>query len=471
MLFIFLRLCVINLLASSVPVLQWSIEYFPDQLSHFTEVIQASTGDFYISGWTSNQTLFKVDQQGELIWSYGIGGYGNQRAYSLLELTDGAIAVTGYCKTSDYFSLFIAKVQPNGSPVWELVVDPSTEHSECGFGITEFPDGNIMVCGFAKSKSFLYGGEAYIVLITPEGELIWDRYWGSASATNYALQSSCDPDGYNVLAHGTDGGTGAPHVLWYNLNGQYLGRERIQALASYYTGNGYANSDSGFTFTSNAGYAVNSPQYAMLTHLDEKAQMILSIQVEDYMTRGMCVSPTLSGEYLYGGWEIYYIEPGQPWWTGERRGVLYSFNGSGEELWYLHLDPDDCQRIEGVIETSSGDILACGGSDESSNLFLFSDNTGIVTHPEHAQMIDISLRPNPFSESLSVTIEFQEFPGEIHVTIRDLSGRVIHETENLELYSGGGVMSWTPEPEIADGCYIITATTACSSVSRTCLKL
>ncbi len=467
---VFLLVHIVNIIISSLPTMQWSIEYFPGQNSRFTEVLQASTGDYYISGWVSDQSLFKVNQEGELLWTYGIEGYGNQKAYGLVELADESIAITGTCQTSNYYySLFVAKVQPDGSPVWEMLFDPSSEHNECGFSITEFADGKIMVCGVGDTKNFLYNGSAYFLLISPEGEMLWDGSWGRGKTTSFAIQSSFDGERYNILAHGSDSGTGAPHILWYSPNGQYLGRERIEALASYYTGNGCVNEDAGFTFTSNNGYTCDIPLYAILTRVDKDGEIIWTQHVANYLSQGIYVAKTSAGEYLYGGTEIYTIPIEEPWWTGSRRGTLYSFDANGEELWYLPVSTSSCQRIDALVETSSGGILACGGG--ASNLYYFSDNTGINIHSDSPESLNLLITPNPFSSSISISIDCPENLDEISITIRDISGRLVYRADALQIGSANSEITWTPEAETPEGCYIITLTTPTFTVSRTCILL
>ncbi|RKZ03136.1 hypothetical protein DRQ21_06590 [Candidatus Fermentibacteria bacterium] len=454
----------------SSPSLEWSIEYFPYLYSHFTELIQASTGDIYISGWASDQCLFKVDPQGELLWSYGMEGYGNQKACDLLELSDGTIAVTGTCRNNNHYSFFVAKVTPDGQSVWERIYDINPEQSEYAHSIDAFPDGNMMVCGSSGSLNLRYetNCQAYVMYINPNGDLIWDGNWGNDSFTNFALRATWSGRRFNILAHGTDGGTGAPHVLWFSPDGTYLGRERINALASYYTGNGLANSDEGFTFTSNSGY-VKSPQYAILSYVDSGGRISWSTHVEDYLTRGMCVTQTAAGNYLYGGGEIYYINPGQPWWTGDWRGVLYLFNELGEKLWYFPITLDECERLDGVIETSSGSILACGGSSTDSYLYCFEDDTGIEESP--SSTVSFSLYPNPFSDSVSMDIKTENNPENIHIMVMDIAGRTVYQTtihgQEADSYSA----SWTPGSGTPRGYYIITVATATAITSKACLLL
>lgn len=456
-------------MSSSIPSLQWSTEYFPYLDSHFTELIQTSTGDFYISGWASDQCLFKVDNQGELLWSYGLEGYGNQRAYDLLEFSDGTIAVAGECKNNSHYSLFVAKVDSNGQPIWERIYDLNPERSEYAYGINEFPDGNMMVCGSAGSLYLRGGCQAYVMYITPSGDLIWDGYWGNNSFTNFALKATWNGECFNILAHGTDEGTGAPHVLWFSPDGTYLGRERINALASYYTGTGFPNADAGFTFTSNSGYA-KSPQYAILTCVDADGKIAWMTYVEDYMTKGICVTRTSTGDYLYGGDEIYYVGPGQPWWMGDSRGVLYSFNELGEELWYLPVIQDECERLDGVIETFSGGILACGGNSVDSYLYYFEDNTGIEESPS-SSAVCFSVYPNPFSNSIFMNIRTENNPENVQITIMDIAGRTVYKTTIPEQESDLYTTCWTPGAEIPNGCYIITVTSASATASISCLLL
>ncbi len=446
----------------------WSVEHFSGEASHYSEVIQAVTGDYYMAGWAPDLCLFKADQTGELLWSYGLEGWDWQGTYWVEELEDGTIVVTGACgnESDSYYSLLVAKVQPDGSEVWAHVYDLNPDRSECGYSITELPDGDLIVCGFNDSVGFPSISYAYVMRIDPEGNMLWDAEWGKSTATNFSLRATYSEGVFYILAHGTDVGTGAPHILWYSESGVYLGRQRIEVLASYYTGQGHPNEDSGFTFTSNSGMSGDPPSYTSLTRVDSLGNVIWLTRVApNNLTRGISVTRMSSGDYLYGGW--VYTSLVEPF---TKRGVLYSFDSEGNEIWNIELGDFGCERFDGVIETTSGDIIACGGYQESW-LYCFGDATGIEVDPDIQQQIVLYSIPNPFSSSMSITCTLPNQVDDTELSVYCISGRRIRVLHSGHLDSGDHVFDWTPESDTPSGFYLIRLRAGNDVLTETCIYM
>jgi hypothetical protein len=469
-----LLVLVLQVASLSQPALLWSREYYTGEDSFFREVIQSVTGEYYVAGWAPASCLTKIDQTGELLWSYGLGGWDQQLAYWVEELSDGGIAVTGACRNDedDSYALFIAKVQPDGSEVWSEINDLDPESSEGGYSITELPNGDIVVCGFCDAGLFL-SGYAYIMRLDPAGQLIWDAEWGKNSATNFAIRISYANGVIYTLAHGSDTtGTGAPHVLWYSDDGTYLGRERIDRLASYYTGQGYPNEDSGFTFTANNDYIGDPPSYTTLARVDSLGQIAwLTHVVEDNLTMGISVTGMASGDYLYGGSETVTAGIEQPALNGTTRGVIYSFDPDGNELWRVPVNSNGCERIDGVVETSSGGIIACGGGYPESWLYYFEDTTGIETEPGSQPRTTIRCLPNPFTSTLSVSCTIPDQSSDAGLAVYSLSGNRIESLYSGQLSVGEHSFTWTPESSIPSGCYLIRLRSGNEVLTESCVYL
>jgi len=463
-----LIMAILQAISLSKPTLLWSKEYYSGEETLFREIIQSVTGEYYVAGWAPTSCLSKISQTGELIWSYGLEEWDRQIAYWVVELSDGNIAVTGACRNDGefYYSLFVAKVLPDGSEIWSEIYDLNPERSEGGYSITELPDGDMIVCGFCDAQLFL-GGYAYIVRLDPAGQLIWDAEWGKSTATNFAIRAVFSNQVIRVLAHGSMSGTGAPHVLRYSVDGHLLGYHRIEELASYYTGQGCPTEDSGFIFTSNNGYIGDPPTYTSLTRVDSLGNVIwLTHVAPNNLTRGISVTRMSSGNYLYGGW--VYTSLVEPF---IKRGVLYSFDSEGNEIWNIELGDYGCERFDGVIETYSGEIIACSGGYPESWLYCFEDVTGIEIDPDIEQQFELNGVPNPFSSSMSITCTLPNQVDDTELSVYCLSGRRIRSLYSGYLNSGNHVFEWTPESDTPSGFYLVRLRAGNDVLTETCVYL
>ena len=457
--------------SAAQPVLLWSVEFFPEETSHFTEVIQAGDGDYYVSGWAPGLCLFKVDQMGKLLWSYGLDGYDTQRAYWVEELSDGSIAVAGGClESADNYAIFVVRVNPTGVPVWERVYDLTLGGNDAAYSITELPDGRLAVCGFFGAAGFPVTGEACTMMLDGEGNKLWHRTWGTSYFTNFAIRASYSEGVIRVLAHGTDGGTGAPHILFYSDGGEYLGRARVQELASYYTGHGYPDENAGFTISANGGYTGDPPEYSTLAKMNERGEIAwLTHVVDDCTTMGVSVAGMSSGDYLYGGWETISAGIPLPGRAVTYRGVLYSFDSDGTELWHLPINYGGCRRIDGVTETSSGQIVACGGSFASSFLYCFGDSTGLSDDVGSPPSAGLSVFPVPSGSSVTLIPNLVCQEDMVSLSVYDLSGRLVSIIYEGCMDTGEHWFTWNAD--VAPGCYIVRLQTSAVSVSRSLVLL
>ncbi len=81
-----------------------------------------------------------------------------------------------------------------------------------------------------------------------------------------------------------------------------------------------------------------------------------------------------------------------------------------------------------------------------------------------------SISPNPFSDALSVTYSI---PAEtmVHLSIFDLSGRLIEELIDERLPAGSHTAVWTPDHSTPGGCYLVVLNADRHCETGRCLKL
>jgi len=95
--------------------------------------------------------LAKFDGSGNHLWTKTLGGTSNDYEYSLAEVSDGGLVVTGethsYGTTSGALSL--AKFDGSGSHLWTRTLGGSGQ--ERGHSVVEASDGGLIVTGWARS--------------------------------------------------------------------------------------------------------------------------------------------------------------------------------------------------------------------------------------------------------------------------------------------------------------------------------
>ena len=168
-------------------------------------IIQAKDGGFLIAGTTNssdgdtvgNGTLshggtdywvLKTDTQGALLWSKRFGGLASDSAYDLVELVDGTIAVVGETNSSNSGDItnykdngdgWILLLSAEGTLIWQR--DIGSTGQDRLLRVSNHPEGGLFIGGVAGgsdkdlSISPLHGGsDGWLFKIDASGSIIRD---------------------------------------------------------------------------------------------------------------------------------------------------------------------------------------------------------------------------------------------------------------------------------------------------------
>lgn len=99
-------------------------------------------------------TLFKVSNNGELLWTKCLPAEGSERCWSIEKLSDGCFVLTGQTrerKTGNYDGL-ITKIDGEGNIIWQTRVGKPETYDRL-FYCTETKDKNLLVTGISRKDS------------------------------------------------------------------------------------------------------------------------------------------------------------------------------------------------------------------------------------------------------------------------------------------------------------------------------
>lgn len=95
--------------------------------------------------------VFKVDENGNLIWSKSYGGSGEENAGSIKSCADGSYIFTGTLRSVEVAGfnlgedLWVVKIDNTGNTLWTKVI--RNKFYQNGYEIIELTDGNLSVIG------------------------------------------------------------------------------------------------------------------------------------------------------------------------------------------------------------------------------------------------------------------------------------------------------------------------------------
>jgi hypothetical protein len=150
------------------------------------EMVVDQSGGIYVAGTTNtfgagddDACLVKFDSTGELLWQTSWGGNQHDRAYCMTLDNQSSVYVSGY--TASYgegsSDILVLKYDLDGDLLWARTWGGPEAQSGWA-GVKTDDENNVYVAGF--SWEFGSGLQEVVLLkFSPDGELLWDRVWGS----------------------------------------------------------------------------------------------------------------------------------------------------------------------------------------------------------------------------------------------------------------------------------------------------
>jgi hypothetical protein len=185
---------------------------------HASYVQQTSDGGYIMAGYSSSLNIdgvnnlsnksnhkyydfyiIKADKYGEVVWHNMYGGTGDDRAYSIQEVSGGGYIVVGTTDTLNILGggdILVIRLDSGGGVVWKKQYGgPSFDHTN---SISQTTDGGFIVAGSIEETSTT-DINYYVVKIDAAGGVEWERTLGG-SDTDWATSIRQTLDGGYVVA-------------------------------------------------------------------------------------------------------------------------------------------------------------------------------------------------------------------------------------------------------------------------------
>ena len=448
------------------PVKLWEKWYYSSYDNClFRDMELSPSGDLLITGLIydsspsvpKNWVAILINQNGDLLWEVPhpfAGAFG----YDGAVLSDDSFVITGSAvmdSTSNSVGLFIQKISSDGTTIWAKIYDyPDTK--EAGYGITSLPDGGFAICGRVHGTGS-QAGQAWLLRTDALGDTLWTRTWSSVDfnwgkAVEYSNDTIC------LLAMGADDTllTYGSHLLFYDLDGNYLYGSDYPNLYLYEPGDLCEASDGGVTFVTNT--------LPVIWHTNQYGETLWwhSIPTGPLDSHeGFSIRQTMDSGYIFAGWTGWWQWPHDEQNapvlevdTGSTQEAwLVRYSEEGEYLWGIEEERGVDYQFYSAVQLPQGGYVACGTWGGSGYIARYAPETGISS-PDPATSLSLSVSPNPFSSQLSVDFSLPE-AGNASVRIYDLSGRLISTVTDGLFPAGSNSVEWAVPEAISSGCYFV----------------
>ena len=189
------------------PEEEWSKTFGGNEKERAYSIIQTSDGGYAVAGYTDSKDAghdswaMKLDKDGNIVWKKIFGeSTSNYYVYSIIQTSDGGYAVAGStCSKDTGCDPWVIKCDPgvikldeNGNIVWDKTFDYPTTYSNILYSIVQTSDGGYVVAGHtgpSREGSSFYNG--LVIKLDEYGNKVWDEtFVGNYDTYDYTMAYS-----------------------------------------------------------------------------------------------------------------------------------------------------------------------------------------------------------------------------------------------------------------------------------------
>jgi hypothetical protein len=327
-----------------------------------SSLIQISDGGYAITGFTfsfgageTDVYVVKLDANGNLQWTKTIGGPDFDVGTSLIQTSDGGYAIAGYTFSfgAGEDDVYVVKLDANGNLQWTKTI--GGKDADGGSSLIQTSDGGYAIAGY--TFSFGAGGEdVYVVKLDANGKLQWTKtIGGPGDEIGFSLIQTSD-GGY-AIAGGTysfGAGEADVYVVKLDANGNLQWTKTI----------GGKNDDAGLSLiqTSDGSYAIAGSTlsfgagqldvYVVKLDASGNLQWTKTIGGKDW-DAGLSLIQTSDGGYAIAG-------ATKSFGTGGEDVYVVKLDAHGNLQWTKTIGGENDERGSSLIQTSDSGYAIAG---------------------------------------------------------------------------------------------------------------
>jgi predicted secreted protein len=176
-------------------------------------VVQTTDGGYALAGLTGvnaptyNFWLVKTDASGNMIWNETYGGALNDYAHALVQTSDGGYAIAG--ATSSFgaggYDFWLVKVDANGDMQWNQTYGGTND--ERAYALVQTSDGGYALAG----ETYSFGAGSYdlwLVKADALGDMQWNQTYGGTDWDELSALVETGDGGYALVGNTLSFGAG-----------------------------------------------------------------------------------------------------------------------------------------------------------------------------------------------------------------------------------------------------------------------
>jgi len=446
----------------------WAKTYGGSADDGANSVVSTNDGGFIIAGYTmsfgsgaNDMYVIKTDSNGDTTWTRTYGGSGDERAYSVVELSAGGFLVAGGTNSfgSGESDAYMVQIDINGTLQWAKTYGGSGY--DYGYSVSQASDGDLILAGY--TYSFGSGdADAYLVETDITGEINWTKvYGGPGDDEAWSVKES---DGGYVFAGRTNSfnnGDNDVYLVKTDDNGTPL-------WTKVFGGNGEDLGYSVSVLTGNNGYAIAGYSTSFSVGSDD----IYLIKTDNSGTLEW--SKTYGGAFDDRGWAAIQTADQGLVIAGNSKSFSGSISEGFAEVYLIKTEGNGNSQCnhKGVTSTaidttgtiSLGGTEGIGGIESMAASNVLNTNTissvlcyqTVGLNYEINEESSLIVYPNPNNGNFYILMTLRSQDKNALVRIYNVQGELILEQPDL---SSGTITRYIELNDIEAGVYFVQLVT------------
>jgi hypothetical protein len=354
--------------------------------------------------------FFKVDLQGDTIWSMNYGGVNNDASVDLIASNDGKYAILGNTQQFQNTNITLTKLQPSGQVIWTKTYSASV--SQNAVGVVQNNAGEYYIGGKTTNQGQLL--DFFIVKTNATGDTLWTRCFGGTQDDVLYDIILCN-DGSVVLAGYSNsfGSTSELYFIKVNSSGNMVWSKHYGGPNAKRAYSLKETFDGGFILSGEVKTGiVSSAIYLVRTNSTGDTLWTRSISQTDTEINALDIIQTIDGGFALTGC-VYHWEfvPPNVYSLHDSYALLAKFDAAGALTGFKEFVPTPAQSgLEtalgaSIIQLSDGRFAIAGSYFNGSTFELLLILTNSYTNvglSEFAQQ-ELLIFPNPARDHFKIT--------------------------------------------------------------------
>lgn len=435
------------------PTIEWEKRIGGEEPEVALSISQTTDGGYITAGYFQNSNnygydfwIVKTDPYGIMEWDKIFGGpYYNDMATSIQQTVDGGYIVAGnkgFGQWEGQSEFWIIKLDGQGNVEWEKVLGGF--QNERAYSIVQNSDGGYIVVGSANSNngdvSGNHGGSDYwAVRLDSFGNVLWQKCFGG-SGNDHANDVKQTADGGFVIAGGSWSNDGDVTVnngnydYWIikidenaNLEWQksFGGSDYDEALSILQTTNGgYIIAGVSYSSDGDVNGNLGNSDY-WVVKLNESGNLEWKKNYGGKQRDGVAnVLQTADGGFILAGNSTFsenesYSTP-----------LILKLDPSGNVEWEKWFPGSEFYSLHSINHTSDDGLIFAGSiRSEQSSYFIGYDfwivKLGSYLSVEDVRQPQIFIYPNPVKNTLNFSEKVKD------ISVVDFSGNVLKTNDKI----------------------------------------